>query len=158
MRPILVVIPAYNEADTIEELVRRTKAYADVCVVDDCSKDPTPQILAGIKDIHVIRHQKNTHIAGAVLDGMRYALDAGYDYVLAMDAGLSHNPDELPHFINAESADLVIGTRTSEADKDKPLYRRLLSMSGSILMNLILWNPHRNGPRWIRDCTSGSRR
>src|SRR4030095_15202712 len=157
-KPLLVVIPAYNEAATISELMNRTKRHADVCVLDHSSKGQTPQILAGIKDIHVIRHQKNTHIAGAVLDGMRYALDAGYEYVVAMDAGLSHDPDELPNFIKAESADLVIGTRGSESDKNKPLYRRFLSMAGSLLMNAILWNRHRDGPRWIRDCTSGYRR
>ncbi len=155
---VLVVVPAYNEADTIEELVRRTQPYADLCIVDDCSSDQTPQILARLEGIHVIRHHKNTHIAGAVLDGMRYALEAGYDYMVAMDAGLSHNPDELPRFIQAERADLVIGTRDSSGGENKPLYRRFLSFSGSLLMNLILRDPHRDGPSWIRDCTSGYRR
>lgn len=158
MPRILVVIPAYNEADSIAEVVRRTKPYADVCIVDDCSTDQTPEILAGLEGIHVIRHQKNTHIAGAVLDGMRYALDAGYEYMVAMDAGLSHDPNELPRFVNAERADLVIGTRDSSGEENKPLYRRFLSLSGSILMNMILWDPNRDGPRWIRDCTSGYRR
>ncbi|MSO21561.1 MAG: glycosyltransferase family 2 protein [Acidobacteria bacterium] len=158
MPPVLVVIPAYNEAGTIEEVVRRTHPHADVCVVDDCSTDRTAEILAVLEGIHVIRHHKNTHIAGAVLDGMRYALASGYEYMVAMDAGLSHNPDELPRFIEAEHADLVIGTRNREGEKDKPVYRRFLSMAGSMLMNLILWVPRRDGPRWIHDCTSGYRR
>ena len=154
----LVVIPAYNEADTIEEVVRRSQKYADVCVVDDCSNDSTPRILASILGVHVIRHQKNTHIAGAVLDGMRYALAANYDYVVTMDAGLSHNPDELPRFLHAESADLVIGTRIRGAETNKSLYRRALSKTGTVLMNSILVAANRDGPRWITDCTSGYRR
>lgn len=154
----LVVIPAYNEQDNIEEVVRRSQEYADVCVVDDNSKDGTARILASIPGVHVIRHEKNTHIAGAVLDGMRYALAANYDYVVAMDAGLSHNPDELPRFLNAEPADLVIGTRLHGAETNKGLRRKALSRAGTVLMNSILGGAKRDGPRWIKDCTSGYRR
>lgn len=153
----LVVVPAYNEEDNIEEVVTRARKYADVCVVNDNSNDRTAEILAGL-DCHVITHTQNTHIGGAVLDGMRYALDAGYDYIIGMDAGLSHNPDELPHFLEAPSCDLVIGTRSGADEKNKPTYRRFLSSSGSLLMNSILRDPKRDGPKWIRDCTSGYRR
>jgi dolichol-phosphate mannosyltransferase len=158
MPRFLVVVPAYNEEDNIREVVLRSQAYCDVCVVDDNSKDRTPEILASIPGVHVIRHHQNTHIAGAVLDGMRYALAAGYDYVIAMDAGLSHNPDELPLFLQAEPADLVIGTRGLRSEVNKSLYRRLLSRVGSLLMNSILAGGKRDGPAWIRDCTSGYRR
>jgi dolichol-phosphate mannosyltransferase len=154
----LVIIPAYNEENNIEEVVRRSQAYADVCVIDDHSSDRTPDILASIPDVHVIRHERNTHIAGAVLDGMRYALAAGYDYVIAMDAGLSHYPDELPRFLAAEPSDLVIRTRLAGSEKNKSLARKLLSRGGTVLMNSILPKDRRDGPRWIRDCTSGYRR
>lgn len=154
----LVVIPAYNEEETIEEVVRRAGKYADVCVVDDCSRDRTPEILAGIPGVHVIRHERNTHIGGAVTDGMRHALAAGYDYVVTMDAGLSHSPDELPLFLAAEAADLVIGARDPALVAGVPLYRRLLSRAGTLLMNWVLRDPDRDGPRQLRDCTSGYRR
>ena len=74
----LVIIPAHNEEKTIEELVNRAKKYADVCVVNDCSKDATSQILGRIENIKVINHEVNTHIPGAVLDGMRFALENKY--------------------------------------------------------------------------------
>lgn len=154
----LVVIPAYNEEETIAEVVRRSLAHCDVLVVDDCSKDRTPEILAGIPGVQVLRHEKNTHIAGAVLDGMRYALAHGYDYVVAMDAGLSHDPDELPRFLQCEPADLVIGARDSSQVHGVPLRRRVLSRCGTFLMNSALSDPNRNGPKRLRDCTSGYRR
>ena len=97
---ILVVIPAYNEEDTIEEVVLRAKKYADVCVVNDNSSDATPEILGRIDGIHVIHHKKNTHIPGGLLDGMKYAVEHDYSYAISIDAGLSHNPDEIPRFIN----------------------------------------------------------
>jgi dolichol-phosphate mannosyltransferase len=154
----LVIIPAYNEENNIEEVVRRSQAYADVCVVDDHSTDRTPAILDSIEGVHVIRHEFNTHIAGAVLDGMQYALAAGYDYAIAMDAGLSHSPDELPRFIDAEPADLVIGTRRADSETNKSLGRKLLSRVGTILMNSILPTDRSDTPHWIHDCTSGYRR
>lgn len=59
----LVIIPAYNEAETIEEVIRGAIVYADVSVTDDASKDATPTILAKLqkefgKRLHVIRHEK----------------------------------------------------------------------------------------------------
>ena len=89
---------------------------------------------------------------------MRYALATGYDYVIAMDAGLSHNPRELDRFMTAPDADFVIGTRHHGAETNKSLYRKALSTCGTLLINAILAGSKRAGPRWIRDCTSGYRR
>jgi dolichol-phosphate mannosyltransferase len=150
----LVVIPAYNEEATIEEVVSLTQPYADVCVVDDASTDSTPEILARLKGVHTIRHKKNTHIAGAILDGMRYALSAGYDFCITMDAGLSHDPRVLPEFMKHGSADLVIGMR--EKTVNVPFYRRLLSRAGTFVINLAL-NRGRRKKLSLRDATSGYR-
>lgn len=150
----LVVIPAYNEEATIEEVVRLTQPHADVCVVDDASTDSTPQILARLKGVHTIRHQKNTHIAGAILDGMRYALEAGYDFCITMDAGLSHDPRVLPEFKKHLNADLVVGVR--EKTISVPFYRRALSKTGTYVMNFAL-NRGRRKKLSLRDATSGYR-
>lgn len=154
----LVIIPCYNEEETIEQVVRGALRHTDVLVVDDASKDRTPQILAGIEGVRVLRHEKNTHIAGVVLDGMRYALANGYDYVIAMDAGLSHEPDELPRFMQCEPADLVFGARDVSKIEGVPWYRRLLSRGGNFLMNSVLYDKRRNGPKRLRDSTSSYRR
>jgi dolichol-phosphate mannosyltransferase len=152
----LVVIPAYNESDTIEELVDRASRHADVCVVDDASKDGTADLVEATGKAHCIRHVQNTHIAGGLLDGMRYAVAEGYDFCITMDAGLSHDPDVIPDFIRHTEADLVIGYRESRSNV--PLYRRALSFSAAQAMNLALegrfvpW-----GGAGLRDVTSGYR-
>lgn len=157
--PILIIIPAYNEEETIEELLNRLRAYpvADICVVNDCSKDSTALILSKFTDIHVINHEKNTHIPGAIIDGMKYALEKKYDYVITMDAGLSHLPEELPLFINCKHCDLVIGTRVKKMNT--PLFRKVLSFAGNIVYNVSLDFPKTLfKKKYYKDLTSGYRR
>jgi dolichol-phosphate mannosyltransferase len=153
----VVVVPAFNEEATIEEVVRGALRHAPVVVVDDASTDATPRILAGIDGVAVVRHAHNTHIRGAVVDGMRRALEAGCDYVVTMDAGLAHDPGELPRFLGAQPADLVIGTRSLGSGR-KPLHRSFLSVGGTVLANALLAGTPGDRPRWLRDCTSGFRR
>ena len=152
----LAVIPAYNEAATIEELVVRASRYADVCVVDDASTDGTADIVEATGRAHCIRHEKNTHIAGGILDGLRFAVAEDYPFCITMDAGLSHDPDFIPRFQEHTDADLVIGYR--EETVNIPGYRRGLSWAARTLMNLALvprfvpW-----GGAGLRDVTSGYR-
>ncbi len=68
----IVIIPAYNERESIQQLVEVCKLCADVCVVDDCSTDGTGEIVDQIPDVICIHHERNTHIPEALLDGMRY--------------------------------------------------------------------------------------
>lgn len=153
----LLIIPAYNEEETIRELVERGKKYVDVCVIDDHSSDKTPHILRDITGIHIITHEVNTHIPGAVLDGMQYAVVQNYDYAITMDAGLSHNPDEIPGFLDAPDCDLVIGVRTQKLKT--PLYRKILSFSGNLIYNISLDFPRSLfKKKYYRDITSGFRR
>ncbi len=153
----LIVIPAYNEQASIRAVVQGAKKYADVCVINDNSTDATRDILQSIPDIHVINHTENTHIPGGLLDGMRYAVEKGYDYAVSMDAGLSHNPEEIPLFLAYPPCDLVIGCR--ERKINTPRYRLLLSKAGNISYNIFLDFPEsifRN--KYYRDITSGFRR
>ena len=153
----LIIIPAYNEEETIEEVVMHAKQYADVCVINDNSNDLTPEILASIEGIHVIHHKKNTHIPGALRDGMKYALEHEYAYAITMDAGLSHNPEEIPRFIKHPDTDLVIGVRTEKFDT--PFFRKCLSMSGNLIYNSVLdfpWSLIKG--EYLKDITSGFRR
>jgi dolichol-phosphate mannosyltransferase len=153
----LVIIPAYNEAETIEELVSRAKKYADVCVINDNSSDSTPEILERFPDIHVVHHEKNTHIPGGLLDGMRYAVAEGYAYGIAIDAGLSHNPDEIPRFMEHPHSDLAIGTRMVKTNT--PLFRKALSFVGNIIYNASLEFPASLFKlRYYKDISSGYRR
>ncbi len=152
-----MIIPAYNEEETIEKIILKAKTYADVCVINDNSQDATPEIVAGINGIHVIHHQENTHLPGGILDGMKYASIKGYEYAITMDAGLSHNPDEIPVFMNQEHTDLVIGVRTQKINT--PLLRRLLSQSGNLVYNFSLDFPRSLfKTKYFKDITSGFRR
>ena len=153
----LVIVPAYNEAETIEELIIRAKKFADVCVINDNSNDATPEILEKFSDIHVIHHEKNTHIPGGLLDGMRYAVSKGYAYGIAIDAGLSHNPDEIPRFIDHPHSDLAIGTRIEKTNT--PLFRKALSFVGNIIYNSSLEFPTSIfKSKYYKDISSGYRR
>lgn len=164
----VVIIPAKNEAKTIKEVVTRALRHADVSVTDDGSTDETPQILSNIQrehatkknahQLHIITHHQSTHIPRAIQDGMRHAMDMGYDFAITMDAGLSHDPDAIPQFLSADnSLDLVIGIRAIKANI--PAYRRLISMMGTRVVNYAVSKSWFDimGMR-ISDCTSGFRR
>lgn len=153
----LIIIPAYNEEDNIAELVRRSKKYGQVCVVNDASTDRTEKILASLEDIQVINHAHNTHIPGAVLDGMQFALGQGFRYAVTMDAGFSHVPEEIPGFFTLPDYDLLIGVRREKYRT--PLHRKALSLTGNWLYNLCLDFPRSLVKRkYFRDITSGFRR
>ena len=152
----LAVIPAYNEEATIEEVVRLSQRYVDVCVVDDASRDRTGEIASRIPGVHYIHHPKNTHIPGAILDGMRLAIQRGYDFCITLDAGMSHDPRSIPEFQAHRDAALVIGYRRERVNV--PYYRRVLSWAANVLLNFAL-NVRKSPRRWtkLRDVTSGYR-
>ncbi len=165
---VLIVIPAYNEEATIREVVTRSLNYADVSVTNDGSKDRTGAILSEIQKechdgvhphgLHVITHEKSTHIPQGIQDGLRYGVLLGYRFIITMDAGLSHDPDALPDFINEDHRfDVVIGMRKNV--QNVPFYRRFVSRSAALVMNYALSQKYLDviGPR-IRDTTSGFRR
>jgi dolichol-phosphate mannosyltransferase len=158
----LVIIPAYNEEETIEAVVRSAIRYSDVCVVNDASKDRTPEILSTLQKefdnkLFVINHLKNTHIPGGIKDGMIFASKNNYDYVVTMDAGMSHDPDMLPTFFEYPECELLIGKR--EKVEGVPFYRKIISFLAARVMNYCISEGKFDllGPR-IADCTSGYRR
>jgi len=152
----LIIIPVYNEEETIKQVVLGAKEYADVCVIDDGSSDSTLDILKNIKNIHVISHSINTHIPGCLRDGMKYAVAKNYDYALSMDAGLSHDPKEIPLFMGKNKADLVIGYRKKKLNT--PIYRRALSKIGNLTYNICLGFEQSMFGIYYKDITSGFRR
>ena len=164
----LVVIPAYNEEETIYEVVTRALHFSDVSVTNDGSRDRTPEILEGIVQeckekkhkhlLHIITHAKSTHIPAGIQDGMVYAKQNSYDFIVTMDAGLSHDPDVLPELFSYDpSIDVLIGSR--EVMENVPLYRRLISRMAANVVNYSLTPSFFKfrGPA-LRDCTSGFRR
>jgi dolichol-phosphate mannosyltransferase len=153
----LVVIPAYNEAATIGDIIRRTLPYADVCVVNDASRDDTESIVKSFENVVCRTHAQNTHIPQTLKDGMQYGVSRGYRYIVTMDAGLTHKPEELPRFLQCPDCDLVPGVRTER--QNVPLFRKIISRTATLLLNLSLkpWGSNLPRPRF-HDATSGYRR
>ncbi len=111
---IIALIPAYNEARFIADVVTRARRYVPVVVIDDGSTDETgaAAAMAGAK---VIVHTRNQGKGRALNTGFDYAVRRGVKAAITLDADGQHDPDEIPLFIEAFRAgkgDLIIGQRT----------------------------------------------
>ena len=157
---VLVAIPTYNEAPSVEKIVGRVRASvpaAHVLVIDDGSPDGTGEVadrLADIDDhVHVLHRTAKRGLGAAYVAGFRWALDRGYDAVVEMDADGSHQPEELPRLLAAlDGADLVLGSRYVAGGRVEnwPRRREILSRGGNIYTQLMLGVP-------LRDTTGGFR-
>jgi len=155
----IVVIPTYNEAQNIENLIDRILFQGirglDILVVDDNSPDGTAEIIENIarceSNVFLIKRPAKAGLGTAYVAGFKYALQHGYDYIFEMDADFSHDPDEIPNFLEAiKEYDLVIGSRykTGVNVINWPITRLVLSVGANKYTQLITGLP-------IKDCTGG---
>lgn len=113
---VLVIVPAYNEAEGIGQVIqqiRQDTPYVDVLVINDGSSDNTSQI-AKAAGADVINLTCNLGIGGAVQTGYRYAAEHHYDYAVQIDGDGQHNPSDLNQLFSTileTNADMVIGSR-----------------------------------------------
>ena len=112
---VLIIVPAYNEAENLPQLLEGLCAIAefDVCVVDDGSTDNT-SVIAKNYGARVLRCPLNLGIGGAVQTGYLWALRAGYDIAVQVDGDGQHEPSEISRLLTPivqHEADLVIGSR-----------------------------------------------
>lgn len=116
----IAVIPTYNERANLEELVEQICRYASdlhILFVDDNSPDGTGKLADELSQkypdrLFVLHREKKDGLGRAYIEGFRYALRKDYDYILQMDADLSHDPRHLPSFFERiAGADLVVGSR-----------------------------------------------
>jgi dolichol-phosphate mannosyltransferase len=155
-----VVIPTYNEADNLEQIVDRVRAAvpgADLLVVDDASPDGTGALADRLSELHPevwVLHRPGKHGLGvAYLEGFRWGLARSYDVLVEMDADGSHQPEQLSRLLDALSdADLVLGSRWVEGGevRDWSRSRELLSRGGNAYTRALLGLP-------LRDATGGFR-
>jgi glycosyltransferase involved in cell wall biosynthesis len=119
-----VVIPAFNAARHIEEVVRETSKYiplSRIIVVDDGSADATRERAARSGAV-VLGHPVNRGKGVALHTGLLAAFDMGLDYAITMDADGQHDPREIPLFLQKEldtGADIIVGNRMADR-KDMP--------------------------------------
>jgi glycosyltransferase involved in cell wall biosynthesis len=113
---VLVIIPAFNEEESIESTVKELREAApdfDYIVVNDCSDDETRNILRD-KWINHLDLAVNLGIGGGVQTGYKYALRNGYDIAVQMDGDGQHDPAYLKEIVGpvvSGEADLCIGSR-----------------------------------------------
>lgn len=128
---ILFVIPAYNEAENIEKVLKEIKkdaSFADILVLNDCSKDNTEEIVRK-NNVMCINQIFNMKYAMNVQTGIKYAYENDYDYVIQFDADGQHIAKEavkLLETIKRTNADIVIGSRyLKDMGYPCPFMRRL---------------------------------
>jgi glycosyltransferase involved in cell wall biosynthesis len=152
----LAVIPAYNEAATIVNVIRGIREHApgfDLLVIDDGSTDRTPE-LAEAEGARVIRLPFNLGIGGAMQTGFRFALENDYDYMVQVDGDGQHDPREIWKLQEAMngSADIACGSRFLTADHryPAPISRRAGIHIFAFVVSRIIGGP-------VSDPTSGFR-
>jgi glycosyltransferase involved in cell wall biosynthesis len=151
---VCVIVPAFNEAGTIADVVRGARACQyvdDVVVVDDGSTDETVA-RAAQAGAHVLRHEQNRGKGHAVRTGLAFALDRPFTHVLLMDGDMQHRPADVPAMIEAartRDVDLVVGERVFDKSQ-MPTSRYYSNVIGSRALSGFIGSE-------VRDSQSGFR-
>ncbi len=158
MGKTLIVIPTYNERENIAQLlpvVLRQQREVEVLVVDDGSPDGTASAVQEMMKeeprIHILERPAKMGLGSAYVAGFKYALENGYERVFEMDADFSHNPAEIPVFLEkSQQFDLVIGSRYTNGVRvlNWPIKRLLLSYSANVWTRFMTGLP-------LHDATGG---
>ena len=147
MEKTLIFAATYNEVQNIEELIAGIKSNCkntDILIIDDNSPDGTGILLKKIEqedhNLKVIIRNGKLGLDTAHKFAYEYALLNNYHYLITMDADLSHNPEEIPTFLeNVYDNDFVLGSRYMTGGKNKlNLFRFLLSFLGNKLIKYLL--------------------
>lgn len=137
---IIALIPAYNEARYIADVVQRALKHLPVVVIDDGSSDGTAGA-AAMAGARVIAHTVNQGKGKALNTGFDYAVQRGVDAAITLDADGQHDPDEIPLFIQAYRAgkgDIIIGKRSFA---QMPAKNQFGNRVGTFLLSLAMGQP-----------------
>lgn len=158
-----LVIPMANEEIDFTPFVRQLfktleelKSGKVFFIVDKVSKDRTMEICQKFSQqderFITVWAPENKNVVDAYIRGYKEALKSGHDYIIEMDAGLSHDPTLIFNFLKKflEGYECIFGSRLMEGGsmEDSPIKRRMLSKGGTILSNLLLGTK-------LHDMTSG---
>lgn len=151
MNQTLIVVPTYNERENLPQLVQRLLSLpvpVDMLIVDGNSPDGTGKIAdelaAKHPQLHVIHETEKKGLGRAYIASFKWALAQGYEFIFEMDSDFSHNPDDIPQFLEAaKNADLVLGSRYINGIRiiNWPLRRLMLSKSAAIYVQMITGMP-----------------
>src|SRR5258708_669004 len=108
----LIIVPTYNEKDNLPPLTDRLLKLpvpVDLLVVDDNSPDGTGKIADDLAakhpQVHVLHRAQKNGLGRAYCDGFKWALERNYEFIFEMDGDFSHNPDDIPRFLEAVKAE-----------------------------------------------------
>ena len=151
MNKTLVIVPTVNERENLPRMVQKLLSLpvkVDVLVMDGNSSDGTGKIAdelaAQHPEIHVLHEAKKSGLGRAYIAGFKWALERDYEFIFEMDCDFSHDPEEIPTFLQAAGqADLVLGSRYSGGVRvvNWPLKRLLLSRCAGIYVWLVTGMP-----------------
>ena len=154
----LIVTPTYNERKNIKALVDalfRLNPDYHILVVDDNSPDGTAKIVKDLQknyhNLHLAERPKKRGLGTAYCYGFKWALERDYDYIVQIDADLSHNPEDVPSMVELlNKYDLVIGSRYCDGISvvNWPLRRLFLSYGANLYSRIV------TGVK-IKDLTAG---
>jgi dolichol-phosphate mannosyltransferase len=146
----LVIIPTYNERDNVTRLIPAilsTDGRLHVLIVDDASPDGTAGEILRLREnacasrLHLHSRPEKLGLGSAYVQGFRWGLERGYDFLIQMDADWSHNPEDLKRMLHlAREADFVVGSRyvPGGGTLNWGAGRKLLSRFGSVYARWIL--------------------
>ncbi|MBR4207530.1 MAG: glycosyltransferase family 2 protein [Lachnospiraceae bacterium] len=154
MKDLLIIIPAYNEAENLPDVIKALRGMVDtpqILVVDDGSLDDTFDICRKL-GVKAVRHKVNLGLSSAIRTGMQYALVKGYRYAMQFDADGQHDASyvkELYDTIKKSGGDIVIGSRYLESKGNA----NARYMGGRVISGCIRFMTGKK----IKDPTSGMR-
>ena len=151
MSDTLVITPTYNEKENIEKIIRKVFSMEkefDMLIVEDNSPDGTAVIVKRLMEefpnrLFIKERKGKLGLGTAYLDGFRWGLEHGYDYMIEMDADFSHNPDDLPRLYEAcwnGLGDVVVGSRYVDGKisvVNWPMGRLMMSYFASVYVRMI---------------------
>lgn len=149
---LLIFTATYNEAENITkllELLISLNLEADILVIDDNSPDGTGKLVDLFTERHpnvkLISRSSKLGIGSAHQQAIKYAYDCGYDTLVTLDADFSHQPSDIPRFINKSiNYDVVIGSRfrSSESLSEWNIIRKFITHLGHFLTKNLLAMPY----------------
>lgn len=160
MSDTLVIIPTYNEAANIADMIRAVLELPGryhLLIIEDNSPDGTAAVVAEQVKLYperlfMIQRSGKLGLGTAYITGFKWALERSYQFIIEMDADFSHKPEDLPRLLDAcvQGADVSIGSRYVRGGnvEDWPTNRILLSKWASRYVRLITWIP-------VQDTTAG---